>query len=149
MAFIAFKDYDRRSVCLMNHALFVKYKEVILYLFFGVMTTVVNILTFQLCRLFYIPLFLSNLIAWLLSVLVAFITNKLFVFESNNTSFSALLKEVLLFFMARVFSLGIDMLVIGCLVNIMMINELLSKIASNVIVIVVNYVLSKFIIFKK
>ena len=133
----------------MVKTLFVKYKEIILYLFFGVITTLVNILTFQGCRILGVPLFLSNLIAWILSVLVAFITNKLFVFESKSISFSALMKETVLFFMARVLSLGIDMAVIACMVNVLMVNELFSKVVSNVIVIVANYVLSKFIIFKK
>ena len=126
-----------------------KYKEVILYLFFGVLTTAVNIFVFQGCRLFELDLFFSNLIAWILSVLTAFVTNKLFVFESKNTSVSQLIKETILFFSARVFSLGIDMAVIAFMVQCLMIHELVSKVVSNGIVIVVNYVLSKFIIFKK
>lgn len=126
-----------------------KYKEVILYLFFGVMTTAVNILMFQVCRLVGVDLFLSNLIAWIISVLTAFITNKLFVFESKNASFFHMAKETILFFSARVFSLGVDMAVIAFMVQFLLIHELISKVISNVIVIIVNYVLSKFIIFKK
>ena len=129
--------------------LYLRYKEVILYLIFGVLTTVVNILVFQGCRLLGVNLFLSNLLAWILSVFTAFVTNKLFVFESKDVSFSLLMKETILFFAARVFSLGVDMTVIFCMVNLMMVNELVSKIVSNVVVVIVNYVLSKFIIFKK
>lgn len=133
----------------MMKSLFIKYKEVILYLFFGVLTTLVNILVFQGCRFLHIDLFLSNLIAWILSVLTAFVTNKLYVFESKSTSFSQLMKETVLFFSARVLSLGVDMAVIACMVHVLLINELVSKVVSNVIVVIVNYVLSKFIIFKK
>ena len=126
-----------------------KYKEVILYLFFGVVTTVVNILVFQLCRAEGINLLISNFAAWLISVLVAFVTNKLFVFGSTAFGVKKLMKECVLFFGARVLSLGIDMAVIFMLVDVLCVNEFISKILSNVIVIVVNYLLSKLVIFKK
>lgn len=129
--------------------LLLKYKEPILYLFFGVLTTVVNILTFHICRTFHIELLTSNLIAWVVSVLVAFVTNKFYVFESSDLSMKIVMKEAILFFSARIFSLGVDMAVIAVMVKVLVIPEMISKIVSNVIVIVMNYVLSKLIIFKK
>ena len=89
-----------------------KHKEMILYLFFGILTTAVNIITFQICRWLNVELYSSNLIAWIVSVIVAFITNKQFVFESKVSSFQGVIKEIVLFFGARIFSLGVDMFMI-------------------------------------
>lgn len=126
-----------------------KYKELLLYLIFGVVTTVTNIALFQLLRRIGVDLFLSNLIAWIGSVTVAYVTNKLFVFESTGFDVNILLREGVLFFGARLLSLGIDMVAIALLVNVLHIAELFAKVFSNGIVIIVNYILSKLVIFKK
>ena len=124
-----------------------KYREVISYLFFGGCTTLVNIVSFYLLRLVNCSLFVSNFIAWFISVLFAFVTNKLFVFESKGND--KLLKECFSFFFFRVVSLLFDMGFMYLLINVLSINELVSKIVSNVFVIIINYVFSKMIIFKK
>ena len=90
-------------------------------------------------------MFLSNAIAWIISVLFAFITNKLFVFESKGN----VLKESISFFIVRLISLGLDMLCMYLLISVLSTNELLSKIITNVIVIILNYVFSKIFVFKK
>ena len=129
--------------------IFNQFREQILYLFFGVVTTVVNLVVFKVCRSLGIGLFVSNLLAWILSVLTAFVTNKYFVFESVGNDLKASIREIMLFFMARIFSLGVDMVVIAIMVKGLMVQELISKIISNVVVIVINYVISKIVIFKK
>ena len=128
-----------------NKSWFNKYYEVLSYLFFGGCTTLINILAFYILRVLNVELFLSNAIAWIISVLFAFITNKLFVFESKGN----VLKESISFFIVRLISLGLDMLCMYLLISVLSTNELLSKIITNVIVIILNYVFSKIFVFKK
>lgn len=131
-------------------ALFVKYKEIILYIFFGGCTTLVNLgVYFLMTRCFFVNEFLSNAAAWLLSVLFAFITNKVWVFESRSTKGKALLFEITSFFAARLLSLGIDMAVLWFGIEILQINDGIVKIVANIIVIIVNYIASKLFIFRK
>lgn len=132
-----------------NTAWFHKYKEVLLYLFFGGCTTLVNILSFMIIRVLGIGLYTSNVLAWFISVVFAFITNKLFVFESKNVGFKKTLKECVYFFGCRVLSLFFDMGLMYLMVDLLDLNELISKVVSNVFVIIINYVFSKVIIFKK
>lgn len=133
-----------------NHtAWFHKYKEALLYLFFGGCTTLVNIISFMIFRKFHIEKYISNGLAWFLSVLFAFITNKLFVFESKGKNTSESLREGISFFGFRVFSLLFDMGIIYVLIDLLSVNELFSKIVSNIFVIIINYVFSKLFVFKK
>ena len=90
----------------MIKKLFIKYKELITYVFFGGLTTVVNLIVFKLFGMLlgderYL---ISNAIAWVVAVIFAFITNKLWVFESKSLSGKVLLKEIPSFFAARVLS---------------------------------------------
>jgi len=127
--------------------LFFKYKEVISYLFFGVLTTAVNIGTFALCNNYLkIDWGTSNIIAWIISVLFAYITNKLFVFEAKNTN---ILKEILSFVAFRLLSLGFDQASMYIMIDRMQIDSFIAKIIANVIVIILNYVFSKLFVFKK
>ena len=121
-----------------------KYSEVISYLFFGVCTTLINFIVFFIASKFIIPE-ISNLIAWFISVAFAFITNKIFVFKSRGFSW----KEITEFLGARILSLLIDEGLLIIMINIFSANALLSKFVINFLVIAINYVLSKFIIFKK
>lgn len=133
-----------------NHtAWFHKYKEGLLYLFFGGCTTLVNIISFMVLREFHIERYVSNVIAWIASVLFAFITNKLFVFESRGKKFKESLKEAISFFSFRLLSLLFDMGIMYLLIDILSVNELISKILSNIFVIIINYIFSKLFIFKK
>ncbi len=126
-----------------------KYKEVLLYLFFGGCTTLVNIVSFILLRLFKINMYFSNGIAWFLSVVFAFFTNKIFVFESKNSSFSRNIYEMVSFFLFRLLSLVFDMGFMFLMIDVIGCGELISKIISNIFVIIINYLFSKLIIFKK
>ena len=132
-----------------NVAWFHKYKEVISYLFFGGCTTLINIISYMLFRAANIDMLISNSLAWVVSVLFAFITNKLFVFESRNVGFKKTMVECIYFFICRLLSLVFDLGFMYLLVDIFSCNELLSKIISNIIVIIINYILSKLLIFKK
>ena len=126
-----------------------KYKELINYGIFGVLTTIINYLSYIIfTRLLNLDIFISNLLAWILSVIFAFFTNKIIVFKSKEFTFGVLIKESITFVGARVFSLLLDMIILYIMSDLMGINDLIVKIISNIIVIIVNYVLSKFIIFK-
>lgn len=129
--------------------LFFKYKEIVYYGIFGVLTTIINYVSYILfTRLFGFNIFISNLLAWILSVIFAFITNKIIVFKSKEFTLKVLIKEISSFILARLFSLLLDMLILYIMSDLIGINDLIVKIISNIIVIIVNYILSKFIIFK-
>lgn len=124
-----------------------KYKEIILYLIFGVLTTIVNIASFYiLADILKINWIVSNVAAWILSVLFAYFTNKTYVFESKNKN---IIKEFISFIICRVLSLGIDMVFMFILIDLLSVSNLISKIIVNVIVVIANYIFSKFLIFKK
>lgn len=122
--------------------------EVIKYIIFGVGTTLINIISFMGLGYLGLDYRISNIIAWILSVIFAFYTNKKYVFNSNSIDIKVLKKESISFISARLFSLIIDMVLMILLINFMNINELFSKILVNVIIIIINYILSKFYIFK-
>lgn len=129
--------------------LFNKYRELISYLIFGILTTLVNLFSYRFFSMMSFDLYLSVVVAWLLSVVFAFITNKLFVFESKSWKMAILGKELFLFLSARVASLGIDLVAMGMMVQGLHIQDMIAKLISNVLVVVVNYLFSKFWIFKK
>lgn len=131
-------------------ALFVKYKEVIAYLFFGGCTTLINIIVYWLLRnVFTMDVVPADIIAWIFSVLFAYITNKLWVFESKSWKGSLVLREAAEFFGARLFSLGVDVLLLYVTVDRLHWPDMLMKILANIIVIILNYLFSKLLIFKK
>jgi len=134
----------------MIKKLIIKYRDLILYGVFGLLTTVVNWVSYKLFfSLFRIPNVPSTCIAWLLAVLFAFITNKLWVFESKSFEKRILFKELGTFFSARIATGLLDVLIMWYAVDKMNYNEDLWKLISNVIVIIINYIASKLIIFKK
>lgn len=123
-----------------------QYQEIILYGVFGVLTTVVNIVVYWFfARFFGVNYLLSTAIAWILSVLFAFITNRIYVFESNNQN---IWKEMYLFFTFRLLSGFIDIIDMYLFVDVLHFDDMIIKILSNVIVIVLNYIFSKLFIFK-
>ena len=127
-----------------------KYKEMILYLLFGGLTTLVNFLSYLLLAyIFSFSTVVSTAGAWILSVLFAYITNKIWVFESKCNSKKALLQEITAFFSCRAFSGILDIAVMWIFVDYLHFNDLWMKLLSNLLVIVLNYVFSKLLIFKK
>lgn len=125
-------------------------RETVLYVVFGILTTLINIAVFALCsQYFRLSWALGNGIAWVLSVLFAFITNKVFVFESRSFRARTILWEAGSFFAARIFSLVVEYAGMWLLIDVLAAGELLSKVIMNVIVILLNYLLSKLVIFKR
>lgn len=120
-----------------------------MYLIFGVLTTLVNIISFYIMDKCNINLYVNNTVAWILSVLFAYITNKLFVFESKSMEPKVVIKEGLSFFGFRLISYFMDMLCMFIMINIFSIQKMISKIVGNVIVIIANYIFSKLFIFRR
>lgn len=126
-----------------------KFKEQILYLIFGVLTTAVNFITyFYLCYI-DVPYKISNALAILLSIVFAYITNKIWVFNSKSSSFLALILELFKFISLRFVSAIFDMLSMIILIDFLYTSNLLAKILTAFIVVLLNYVFSKMFVFKK
>ena len=122
-------------------------RELILYGIFGVLTTVVNVVVFALLRKVGVMLDAAVVAAWVLSVVFAFFTNRTFVFASTSPH---VLRECAAFFAARVFSGAVDVLLMHFLAGRLFAGqagEIVLKVAVNIIVIVLNYVASKFWVF--
>ena len=127
-----------------------KYKFIILYGIFGVLTTVINIVSYSLLfEVFGISNVVSNIIAWILSVLFAFITNKLWVFDSKSLEFKLFLKELGNFTVCRLATGVLDLGIMFGGVDLLKGPAIILKVISNIIVIILNYVMSKLFVFKK
>lgn len=130
--------------------LYKKYSEIINYLIVGVLTTIVSIVIYGVfTKLFHVNYMISNVISWIGSVSFAYITNKIFVFKSKCDSEKDVLVEAYQFFKYRVFSLLIDILLMYVFVEIFNIDDMISKVIVQFIVIALNYIFSKLFVFKK
>ncbi|WP_282708687.1 GtrA family protein [Ligilactobacillus sp. Marseille-Q7487] len=129
--------------------LFVKYKSVLAYLFFGGLTTLVNLITFYIfdtkLGIYYQ---IANFIAWFISVLFAFVTNKLWVFESKTPTIKAFLVEMWWFFFYRIVSFFFDAAIMYIGVSLLALNSNLTKLIDQVVIVLLNYLFSKLFIFK-
>ena len=125
-----------------------KHREAMRYLVFGAISVVINIVVFMLCKMVLSTL-VSNLIAWVVSVLFAYVTNKYCVFNSITESKKNLFLEIIYFLAARIVTLVIDEAFIYVTIDIFLFNQLLMKIISNIIVIILNYVISKIFVFNR
>lgn len=125
--------------------------EVLSYLVFGVLTTVVNyIVYFFLTRALSVNYLIANGAAWVIAVLFAYVTNRKFVFESTSTTTSERLQELVKFVGGRVASLAADMLIMYIGIDLLGLGaqDFWVKTFSQVVVIVMNYVISKWFVFK-
>ena len=127
-----------------------KSKEVASYLFFGVCTTLINWVSYYiLYNMCYVSNVVSTIIAWVLAVTFAFFTNKKWVFESKSYSAKTVVKESASFILSRVFTGVLDVVIMWVAVDLCAFNATLWKLISNIIVIILNYLLSKLFVFKK
>ena len=125
-------------------------REFITYGIFGVLTTLVNILTFQLLfENFSIAYGIANIIAVLFAKVFSYITNKLFVFHSHCATWKELILEILKYVFARGFTGLIDIFGMFFAVEVLKADEMITKYIIQVIVIILNYILGKKVVFKK
>ncbi|MFD1124318.1 GtrA family protein [Lentilactobacillus raoultii] len=129
--------------------LYDNYREIIAYLFWGVITTVVNLGVFAGFHLLtnwnYM---INNTIAWFVSVLVAYLSNRAYVFHSNTTGIIAYLNEMVSFFGGRVLVLILEQGILFVGITLLSGNQLIVKIIDNVIVVILNYFWSKWAVFR-
>jgi len=128
-----------------------KYKEIINYVIIGGLTTLVSLFIYYISVLTVlnpnneIELQIANVISWIGSVTFAYFTNRSFVFQSKNDN---KLKEMGSFFSARVLTLLIDMLIMYIFVSKLEFNDKIIKLSVQVVVIILNYILSKLFVFR-
>ena len=127
-----------------------RYTEYILYIVFGILTTIVNFITyFIFTKAVGLSTITSNLIATAISIIFAYITNKIFVFNSKRNSIGELITELVKFVGARIFTGLLDTLFVFIGVDCIKANDFVIKTISCIIVVLLNYIISKAIIFNK
>ena len=126
-------------------------KEIINYFIFGALTTLINLVVYYILTNTIINpntailMQLANAISWLVAVTFAYITNKLYVFNSKNTN---ILKEITSFLSSRILTLLIEALLLYILVTLLKFNDQIIKFLVTILVIILNYILSKLFVFK-
>jgi len=131
-------------------SLYKKNEEIINYLIVGGFTTIVSLGSFALLiRVLNINYLFANIVSWILAVLFAYFTNKIFVFKSKRDKFIDNLKEMGSFFSSRIFTLIIDYALMILFIELFKIDEVISKLIVQIFILILNYVLSKIVVFKK
>ncbi|KPU45260.1 hypothetical protein OXPF_11520 [Oxobacter pfennigii] len=118
------------------------------YLILGVITTIINFCVFSLCLIIGMHYMVSNFTAFVISVLFAYFTNKKWIFSDSNTE-KLYFPESIKFIGARIFTLVLESIILYIFIKKMSLNEYGVKVAANIMVVIINYILSEFIVFKK
>lgn len=127
---------------------YVQKKSVLLYIFFGGLTTVVSVGSFALANSWlHINELIANIISWIFAVTFAYLTNRVWVFHSDAKG-SAIVTEAVSFFGGRLATLGIEEAMLFVFVTLMHLNGLFIKIIAQFVVLVLNYFISKVIVFR-
>ena len=128
--------------------LFNKHREIIMYIIFGVVTTVVSIFSFWFFATYLkMNVLIANIISWICAVSFAYFTNSRFVFTKGE-DFKKRFKEMIKFFSGRLATLGIEEVILFIFVTLLHYNEMIVKLCAQVVVLVSNYFISKLIVFK-
>ena len=126
-----------------------KYYSLIFYIFFGIVTTIINISTYLLLLSVNLNNHISVVISWFLSVVFAYVSNKLWVFDSNFIFNNGLVIEFCPFLLTRITTLFLEMIIIWYGVQYLCQSPVVWKFIDNVFVVIINYLISKLIIFRK
>ncbi len=128
------------------YKLYKKHEEIINYVIAGALTTLVSILSYYLLR-FIIPYYYVNTtLSWILAVSFAFIVNKKYVFKSKENN---ILEEFIKFIGSRITTLLLEILLMFILVSLLKVNDMIAKLMLQVVILILNYILSKLYVFKK
>ena len=129
---------------------YTKNKEVLLYLFFGGIAFFLNIFLYILFNgLWGINELIANVFCWVICVLFQFFTNRTWVFSSTTETVAAFFKQMASFFAGRLFTLAVEEIILAVFITWLSLNSMVVKLVAQVIVIVLNYVLSKLWVFKE
>lgn len=124
-------------------------KEILLYLFFGGLTTIVSIGSYVFCNVSLgMNALIANIISWVLAVTFAYVTNRIWVFSSTAQNVLELVKEMLSFFGGRVTTLAVEEIILFVFITLLGWNSIVVKAVAQVIVVLLNYVISKLLVFK-
>jgi putative flippase GtrA len=124
-------------------------KEILMYILFGILTTIINIAVYAFfVEIINVNYKISTTIAWLVSLLFAYITNKIYVFHSKQTNLLSILKEMISFIFFRMATYFLDIGSMIVMIELFHFNEHMAKIASNILIVISNYLVSKFFVFK-
>lgn len=127
-----------------------RYREQILYLVFGGVTTLISIITYAVfTELADINILIANILSWIISVAVAYATNKSVVFRSDKKGVAQVLTEALSFYAGRLLTLLIEEAILFVFIDLAKLPNMPVKIIAQIIIIVLNYIISKVFIFKK
>ncbi len=130
--------------------LLLKHYDILVYLIFGVLTTVVNYLVYLPCyNLLHLSSSVSNIIAWAAAVVFAYLTNKPFVFHSHDWSSGTVIPELTRFIGTRLGSGALETLILFVFVDLLRMNGNIWKLATSVLVVIINYIGSKLLVFRK
>lgn len=126
-----------------------KNKEMLLYLFFGFLSFVISISTYALFnKALNINELLANIFSWIITVMFAFFTNRIWVFDSHTESMEEFVKQMLSFYWGRVVTLVIEEIILFVFITLLGMSSMLIKVIAQVVVIVLNYIISKLFVFK-
>ena len=125
-------------------------KRILLYLIYGILTVLINIIVYiYLYKIFRINSLVANILAWIIAVFFAYITNTIVVFDHKPTTFKKFLGQILSFFTARCITLIIEEIILMISLIIYNKNILIVKLIAQIIVVILNYILSKVWIYKR
>lgn len=130
-------------------ALYARYRETVNYLIFGVATTAVNFVVYGALVYFGMYYLTAQVIAWIAAVVFAYVTNRIWVFESRRSGVRAIAAEFASFTASRLFSFGVETLLLWLMVDVLHLSEMFAKIPVAVITVVLNYVTGKLLVFRK
>ena len=126
-----------------------KYKEKLLYLFFGGLTTLVDLVVFWLFfSVFGVNELIANVIAWIAAVLFAFVVNRTWVFEAKTADRRETARQFVTFVGGRVFSLLCEEAILAIFITWLGLPPIPVKIAAQIIVVILNYGISKWLVFR-
>lgn len=123
--------------------------ETISYIIFGVLTTFCDFIIYYLLSKYISNYLIKATISFVCSVLFSFFVNKLIVFKKRISSFFNLIKEIVLFYFTRIFTLILMIVLMYLCVDLLKFNEYFAKVVVSFFIIVINYILTKFLVFKK
>lgn len=127
-----------------------KYKEVLLYLFFGGLTTVISIGSYAFFDVsMHMDPMVANIFSWILAVLFAYVTNRIWVFDSNAEDMKGIIQEMVSFFGGRVATLLMEEVILYVGIKLLSMNSIAVKVAAQILVLIGNYLISKLFVFKK
>lgn len=148
---IIIKLFKKNKYTSLLVELYYKYKEIFDYLFFGGLVTIINFISYYIpANIIGVDKIVSNLIAFIISVIFAYVVNKEYVFETKWEGIQNVFKEFSSFVISRIGTgLLCDILIFAFMINILNINDVISKIFTQILVVILNYIVGKWFVFKQ